>query len=102
VDGTVDTTTTDHQLIVSPPPGASWSDYRWLEINTPTTFGQDRWAVYDDQSGDPGHQIIFRTLGGSAIRVYVGSCAQWHGYGSMPLFLGHTGAQDIGTVRLLP
>ena len=102
VIGGVDSIIPSHQLIISPPPGTGWSDYRWLEISTPSTFGQDRWAVYDDQSGDPGHQVIFRTLGGtSTIRIYVGSCAQWHGYGAMPLFLGHSGAQDIGTVRLL-
>jgi hypothetical protein len=102
--GSVDSATISQQLIITPPPGASWSDYRWLEIDTPTQFAQDRWVVYDDQVGDHGHQIIFRTMAGSSapLRVYVGSCAQWHGYGAIPLFLGHSGAQDIGTVRLLP
>ena len=103
VIGGVDSIIPSHQLVISLPPGTAWSDYRWLEVDTPGTFGQDRWAVYDDQSGDSGHQVIFRTLGGtSTIRVYVGSCAQWHGYGAKSLFLGHSGAQDIGTVRLLP
>ena len=104
VDGNVDTPTANHQLIVSPPVGTTWAGYRWLEIQTRTTFGLDRWAVYDDQSGNLGHQIVFRTLGGPAttFRVYIGSCAQWHGFGATPLYLGHSGAQDIGAVRLLP
>ena len=56
------------------------------------------------QSGLLGHQVIFRTLGGPAttFRVYIGSCAQWHGFGATTLYLGHSGAQDIGAVRLLP
>jgi hypothetical protein len=102
--GSVDTATINRQLILTPPPGASWSDYRWLEIDTPSRLAMDRWVVYDDQIGAAGRQIIFRTLGGSSapFRVYVGSCAQWHGYGAANLYLGYSGAQEIGAVRLLP
>jgi hypothetical protein len=104
VTGPVDIIIPFHQILISPPAGSAWADYRWLEIDTSSSFAKDVWAVYDGQTGEPGHQIIFRTLGGSStvLRVYVGSCAQWHGYGAIPLFLSHSGAQDIGTVRLLP
>jgi hypothetical protein len=104
VTGAVDTITPYHQLVVSPPAGSNWADYRWLEIDTTTRFAKDGWDVTDEQTGDPGHQVIFRTLGNSSttIRVFVGSCAQWHGYGAMPLYLGHGLGEDISAVRLVP
>lgn len=104
VTGSVDLAYIDRQLIISPPAGDSWSGYRWLEVDTSSRFQDDRWAVYDDQTGDPGHQIIFRTLGNSStkIRVFVGSCAQWHGYGAVPLYLSYSAGEDISAVRLLP
>jgi hypothetical protein len=104
VTGAVDTITPYHQLVVSPPTGSSWADYRWLEIDTTTRFANDGWDVTDEQTGDPGHQVIFRTLGNSSttIRVFVGSCAQWHGYAAMPLYLGHGVGEDIAAVRLIP
>jgi hypothetical protein len=102
--GAVDTITPYHQVQIAPPPGSSWADYRWLEIETSTRFNKDGWALYDVETGDPGHQILFRTLGNTSttIRVFVGSCAQWHGYGAMPVILGHGVGEDISAVRLLP
>jgi hypothetical protein len=104
VTGAVDTITPYHQLVVSPPAGTNWADYRWLEIDTTTRFAQDGWDVTDEQTGDPGHQVIFRTLGNSSktIRVFVGSCAQWHGYAATSLYLGHGLGEDISAVRLIP
>lgn len=103
VTGWVDYVTPSHQLAISPPAGALWSDYRWLEIDSASDFGQDSWVLYDKVSGDPGRQIIFRTLGSTkTLRVFVGSCAQWHGYAAVPLMLGYSLPQDIAAVRLLP
>ena len=104
VTGAVDTLTPYHQLVVSPPTGTNWADYRWLEIDTTTRFAKDVWDLTDEQTGDPGHQVIFRTLGNSSatIRVFVGSCAQWHGYAAASLYLGHGLGEDISAVRLIP
>ena len=104
VTGAVDTLTPYHQFVVSPPTGTSWADYRWLEIDTTTRFAKDVWDLTDEQTGDPGHQVIFRTLGNASttIRVFVGSCAQWHGYAAAPLYLGHGLGEDISAVRLIP
>jgi hypothetical protein len=102
--GKIDIITPYHQLIITPPSGSSWADYRWLEIDTSTRFANEGWALYDGQTGDLGHQISFQTLGNSAttLRVFVGSCAQWYGFGSVPVFLGHRVTEDISAVRLLP
>jgi hypothetical protein len=104
VTGFVDSIAPYHQLLITPPAGSAWADYRWLEIDTSTRFARDAWQVTDVQTGEPGHQIIFRTLGNASttMRVFVGSCAQWHGYGAMPVFLGHGVGEDISAVRLLP
>jgi hypothetical protein len=103
VTGWVDSVTPSHQLSISPPAGTVWSDYRWLEIDSTSGFGQDSWVVYDKATGDPGRQIIFRTLGSTkTLRVFVGSCAQWHGYTAGPLMLGYSLPQNVAAVRLLP
>ncbi|MFI5286403.1 MAG: hypothetical protein ACHQ4F_08785 [Candidatus Dormibacteria bacterium] len=104
VTGTVDVAIPSHQVDLSLPSGTAWSDYRWMEIDTSTKFAQDQWTVSDVQTGDPGHQIIFRTLpsSSSSFRVYVGSCAQWHGYQSSQLILSHGQTQTIAAIRLLP
>jgi hypothetical protein len=86
------------------PPGSAWSDYRWMEINTSTAFAQDRWTVSDVPTGDRGHQINFSTLPNSpsAFRVFVGGCAQWHGYQLDQLVLSYGQTQDVSAIRLLP
>jgi hypothetical protein len=102
--GNLDITTAYHQLAVTLPPGAAWSDYRWLEIDTTTRLAGDRWAIYQNPAAEPGGQIIFRTLPGTAsgYRVLIGSCAQWHAFQANRLILGHGQAQDIAAVRLVP
>jgi hypothetical protein len=104
ISGQVDTISPYQQLLISPPAGSSWADYRWLEIDTTARFANDDWNLTDVQTGDPGHQIIFRTLGNSStsMRIFVGSCAQWHGYGAMPIYLGHSLGETIAAVRLVP
>jgi hypothetical protein len=102
--GNLDITTAYHQLVVTLPPGAAWSDYRWLEIDTPTRLVDDRWALYQNPAAEPGGQVIFRTLPGTAAgyRVLMGSCAQWHAFQPGRLILGHGRPQDISAIRLLP
>jgi hypothetical protein len=92
-----------YQLVVSPPPGGTWADYSWLEIDAGAGFREDAWSVTDG-GGDSGHDIMFSTSNSSPsrYRVHVGSCAQWHGYTPKSLFLGHGNVQDIASVRLLP
>jgi hypothetical protein len=92
------------QLEVSPPSSGSWADYRWLEIDSGAGFREDAWSLSDVAGADAAHQITFRTLDRSPhhFRVYVGSCAQWHGYAPTSLLLTHGNVQDIVAVRLLP
>jgi len=93
-----------YQLEVSPPSGGTWSDYRWLEIDTGAGFRGDAWSLSDVAGADSGHQITFSTLDRSPnhFRVHVGSCAQWHGYAPARLVLTYGNVQDIVAVRLLP
>jgi hypothetical protein len=103
VTGWIDSLIPSHQLAISPPAGAAWSDYRWLEIDAKSSFQQDGWVLYDKVTGDPGRLIQFRTLESrTTLRIFIGSCAQWHGYDAVPLMLGHSLPQDIAAVRLLP
>jgi hypothetical protein len=104
VTGVVDTIAPYRELIITPPTGSSWADYRWLEIDTPSRFAQAGWVLSDVQTGDVGHQILFGTLVTSptSMRVFVGSCAQWYGFGSMPILLGYGAPEDVSAVRLLP
>ncbi|MDQ6945985.1 MAG: hypothetical protein M3256_06855 [Actinomycetota bacterium] len=89
---------------LSPPPGSSWADYRWLEIDAGSRFREDRWALSDINGYDPAREVQFNTMSSSPAqyRVYVGSCAQWHGYEQGPLYLGHSALQDVRAVRLVP
>jgi len=104
VTGFVDRATATHQIDLALPSGSAWSDYRWMEIDTSTTFAQDQWVVSDVTTGDRSHQITFGTLPTSAgaFRVYIGNCTQWHGYQTAHLILRHSGAENITAVRLLP
>ena len=91
-------------LRITPPLGTIWSDYRWLEIDTNSGFRPDNWTVSDSTADQPQREVMFKTLERSqtSFRVYIGSCAQWHGYGSVPLYIGHDHIQDVKGVRLLP
>lgn len=106
VSGYVDGVARSSQFAMqlAPPLGSSWIDYRWLEIEAGTRFREDRWALSDINGFDPAREVQFNTMSSSPARyrVYVGSCAQWHGYEQAPLYLGHTAPQDIRSVRLVP
>ena len=106
ITGVVDTVVRASQFVtqLSPPAGSSWVDYRWLEIDAGSRFREDRWALSDINGYDPAREVQFNTMSSSPAqyRVYVGSCAQWHGYEQAPLYLGHSALQDVRAVRLVP
>ena len=90
---------------ISPPPDATWSDYRWLEIDAVDGgIRPDVWTVSDRLVSSPQRQVTFETLPRSQmnIKVYVGSCSQWHGYANGPLYVMHERPQAITGIRLLP
>ncbi len=105
--GNVDSETSTGALVrIVPPTGSTWSDYRWLELDAPSSasFGQGAFDLSD--SLDPntaGHVIAFQTLASSPRRYFVpvSSCAQWQGYGSRRLFLISLPPQNVGGVRLV-
>jgi hypothetical protein len=93
-----------HAFRVAPPPGKTWADYRWIEIDSRSGFRPDTFQLSDRLSGEPGREITFQTMATSprSYRVQVGSCAQWHAYGSAPLFLTYGQAQDIAAIKFVP
>ena len=105
--GNVDSETSTGALVrIVPPTGSTWSDYRWLELDAPSSasFGQGAFDLSD--SLDPntaGHVIAFQTLASSPRRYFipVSSCAQWQGYGSRRLFLISLPPQNVDGVRLV-
>jgi len=91
---------------VEPAAGSTWSDYRWLEVDAPSPAGfvQGGFALSDIPGATPpGHVISFDTLTSSPRHyiIPVSSCAQWQGYGSRPLFLTSSPAQEFTGVRLI-
>jgi hypothetical protein len=99
------TASTPSGVLLRPPAGGSWAAYRWLEIDPPATgLPDDTWTLSDQPSASAQRQIVFRTLAGKAqpFRVYVGSCAQWHGYGAAPLYLSTHHPVGSFSARLVP
>jgi hypothetical protein len=87
------------------PPGARWTDYRWLEVDSGAQgFSRNTMTVYDDPARPrPEREIAFQTLPSSPhdYVVPVGSCSQWHGYRSPVLYLNSTDKRQIKAVRLI-
>jgi hypothetical protein len=90
-------------LKLSPPGGHRWSDYRWLQIEVRGGLQTDDWILSGQRSNGQEPPITFKTLAGSSdpYKVYVGSCAQWHGYQDAPLYIHHDQPQVISAIRLL-
>ncbi len=65
---------------VTLPPNAS--SYSWLEVVGRGKLGAARISL-DDGSSAPSHTIALTTLerAGRTVRIQVGACAQWYGYG---------------------
>ncbi len=105
VYGQINTKTRAAAMKISKPRGASWADYRYLELDAPPGgFRKGTFSLYDDPSRpSPDHDIIFNTLDDSPQRyiVPVGACAQWHGYRSNDLYLNLAPGQPLAAVRLL-
>ena len=105
--GHVDTETASGPLLaIKPPAGSTWSDYRWVEVDSPSFGGflQGGFELSDQANvADPGHVIAFQTLQNSPRRyiIPVSSCAQWYGYGASRLFLVSVPPQEVGGVRLI-
>ena len=89
--GQLDVLRSIRRLQITLPPGATWSDYRWPDVDAAGAgLRSGTWTISDVLAPDPGHRISFRTLDGArSIRVYVGSCGQWHGYTSPTLSVSH-------------
>jgi hypothetical protein len=90
---------------LQPPAGETWSAYRWLEVRSPGGgLPAGQWTLADSWPSPAQRQITFKSLPGrsAALRVYVGSCAQWHGYDAAPLYLSAAGRAEPLSVRLLP
>jgi hypothetical protein len=100
VTGFVDALTIGRaQSAITLPAGQSWADYRWLSISTVGGFQGEQWSIGD--SSDPSHTVTFNSLPTNhALRVHVGSCAQWHGYETPTLYITHTGTEAISVVNL--
>ncbi|MDQ6920114.1 MAG: hypothetical protein M3170_00745 [Candidatus Dormibacteraeota bacterium] len=100
------TASTPTTLRLAPPAGTSWADYRWLEIDARATgLPADTWTLADQQAAPAQRQISFRTLdgrSGATFKLYVGSCAQWHGYGATPLYLSSHSPPGQLSIRLVP
>jgi hypothetical protein len=93
-------------LTIEPPAGHAWADYHWIEVAAAGRhFVQDDF-VLRDRPNPPGEarQVTFRTLarGMPTYRFPIGACAQWRGYGAVPLRLTHTSGSDVAAVRVLP
>jgi hypothetical protein len=104
VEGFVDNVTGSY-IEISPPANTAWADYRWMEIDARDSgIKPDVWTISDRLVSGPQRQVTFRTLSGSpkTFMVYVGSCAQWHGYANAPLYVTHEQSQEITAIRLLP
>ena len=85
--GNLDEEQTEKVISMSLPGSASLSAYQWLELNSPSGFGQASIEVTDQTfGGEPSHVISFQTLPqvGHIVYLRVGSCIQWHGLGQRP------------------
>ena len=77
--GFVDSVTHEQYAVTLPPDASSYS---WLELVGSGKLGAARISL-DDSSSAPSHVIALKTLdtAGPSVRVQVGACAQWYGYG---------------------
>jgi hypothetical protein len=85
------------------PAGTNLSSYEWMELKAPSGLGNSRITVTDSTSATPSHSIAWNTLDSTGTTIYtrVGSCLQWHGYGSSTLSMIVNGSPSAVSVRLL-
>jgi hypothetical protein len=103
IHGWVETAASDKRTFeFSLPEGVTTADYDWLEISPDSRVEDVQFGVTDSR-GAHDRTITFRMLGRrqSSVRLHVGACSQWHGFGSR-LYLESAGGTAITKVRLIP
>jgi hypothetical protein len=87
-------------LILTPPPGRNWADYDSIEIKGDLKPGKFDLASVSQPI--PGRSITFRVDDEppESFVVEVGSCPQWHGFGSEQLRLSSTVTQTLQSVTV--
>jgi hypothetical protein len=93
--GSVDSATRAHESVLrlSLPAGTSPSAFQWLTLRAPSTIGDSSFVLSDGPTSPYSHTVQFNTLpvAGKQVTVEVGSCLQWHGYGTgATLYLSRT------------
>jgi hypothetical protein len=101
VDGA--TATQSKIFTVAVPKGTNLSSYEWLELQASSGLGNSDVTVTDSISAGQSHAITWNTLASTGTTVFtrVGSCLQWHGYGTPTLSVIVHGAPNAVSVRLL-
>jgi hypothetical protein len=100
--GFVDSSSLSEKLVaLDLPTGVRLDQYDWLEIETGSQLGDNRFTL-TDRPTDLRRNITFRMLDHheSTVRVLVGACSQWHGYRARRLYLRIDRRQAIAAVRL--
>ena len=89
------------RFAVTLPPDAA--DYGWLEVRTGAPLADGRFELTDRPGGDSRRSIAFSALarGGTRLRVKVGACSQWRGYGPGVVYVTSDVAQDVDSIRLI-
>ena len=89
------------RFAVTLPPDAA--DYGWLEVRTGAPLADGRFELTDRPGGDSRRSIAFSALarGGTKLRVKIGACSQWRGYGPGVVYVTSDVAQDVDSIRLI-
>ena len=90
---------------VALPPSTRLTDYRWMEIDSPTALPRFKLQVRPSElPNDEFHRITFGSAGHGekSIRAQVGACPVWHATSSSSSLTIHSGRPvTISRVRLL-
>ena len=86
---------------VTLPPDAE--EYGWLEIRGGAPLTASRFELTDIPGSVDERTIAFSALerGATTVRVKVGACSQWRGYGPGVVYLTSDVAQDVDAIRLI-
>lgn len=105
-EGHIDTTTrtaSTEMYKLTVPAGTNLDSYQWMEMQSRSGFGHSRIEITNSLTGGPSHIIGLSTLPsvGNSVFTRVGSCLQWHGYGTSQLTLLVHGPAANFSIRLL-
>ncbi len=103
--GSVDGATRAHESVLRLllPADTSPSAFRWLTLRAPSNIGDSSFVLSDGPTSPYSHTIQFDTLpaAGKQVTVGVGSCLQWHGYGTgETLYLSRTASSPAPKVSV--